>query len=74
MKFIDMVKEYETLKIEEQELKDALKEPVSKIIHQYLNASLKEVETTIKNYEETDYISLQECNALIRNAESWAND
>lgn len=73
MKFIDMVKEYETLKIREKELKDALKEPVSNIILQSLNTSLKEVEAIIKNYEETDYISLQECNSRIRNAESWAN-
>jgi len=73
MKFIDMVKEYETLKIREKELKDALKEPVSNIILQSLNMSLKEVEATIKNYEETDYITVKECDSCIRNAESWAN-
>lgn len=72
MKFVDMVKKYEILKIKEKELKDALKEPVSNIILQSLDMSLKELEATIKNYEETDYISLQECNSRIRNAESWA--
>lgn len=72
MKFVDMVKQYEILKIKEKELKDALKEPVSNIILQSLDISLKELEATIKNYEETDYISLQECNSRIRNAESWA--
>lgn len=72
MKFIDMIKEYETLKIREKELKDALKEPVSNIIIQSLNASLKELEKTIKDYEETNYITLEECNSRIRNAESWA--
>lgn len=74
MKFIDMIKEYEMLKTREKELKDALREPVSNIILQSLNTSLKEVETTIKNYEETNYITLDECNSRIRNAESWARD
>ena len=73
MKFIDMFKEYETFKIREKELKEALKEPISNIIMQSLNTSLKEIESTIKNYEEAEYISLQECNSRIRNAESWAN-
>ncbi len=72
MKFIAMFKEYEALKIKEKELKDALKEPASNIILESLAKSLKEVEATIKDYEETDYITVKESDSRIRNAESWA--
>jgi len=74
MKFIDMINKRKIFKIKEKELKEALKEPLSNVILQSLNESLKELESTIKDFEETNYISLEECNSRVRNAESRAKD